>query len=338
MCQPLCYSTILCDPLWLPMDYDVIGDIHGQAEKLEALLRKLGYTETAGAWRHAARQAVFVGDFIDRGPAQIRSVNIARRMLDAGAAMAVMGNHELNAIAWHTRDPQNPDEFLRPHFSAEHGSKNRKQHAVFLAEVEGKPALHEEIIQWFLTLPLWLDLPELQVVHACWHAKYIAWLSSDRQSGRFLTSGLMAAASKKPQDQAETDDPTPSLFKAVDALTKGLEIALPAGTRFQDKDGFWRDHVRLRWWDERSTTYRSAAMLSAAEREELPDLPIPANARVEGVNKPTFFGHYWLTGVPSLESIRAVCVDYSAGNGGPLVAYRFQGEPHLSPKQFIWVD
>ena len=56
------------------MAYDIIGDIHGQADKLEALLRTLGYRDTAGAWRHAERRAIFVGDFIDRGPAQVRSV------------------------------------------------------------------------------------------------------------------------------------------------------------------------------------------------------------------------------------------------------------------------
>jgi hypothetical protein len=49
------------------MAYDIIGDIYGQADKLEALLRALGYRDTAGAWRHPDRQAIFVGDFIDRG-------------------------------------------------------------------------------------------------------------------------------------------------------------------------------------------------------------------------------------------------------------------------------
>ena len=103
------------------MAYDIIGDIHGQADKLEALLRTLGYRDTAGAWRHQERQAIFVGDFLDRGPAQVRSIDIARRMVDAGAALAVMGNHELNAIAWHTPDPRHPGDFLRSHFSAEMG-------------------------------------------------------------------------------------------------------------------------------------------------------------------------------------------------------------------------
>ena len=31
------------------MEYDIIGDIHGQADKLEALLAQLGYTRAAAA-------------------------------------------------------------------------------------------------------------------------------------------------------------------------------------------------------------------------------------------------------------------------------------------------
>ena len=81
------------------MAYDVIGDIHGQADKLRALLLHLGYRERKGAYRHPDRTAIFVGDFIDRGPRQIDSVNAVRRMVDAGTARAVMGNHEFNAIA-----------------------------------------------------------------------------------------------------------------------------------------------------------------------------------------------------------------------------------------------
>ncbi len=48
------------------MNYDIIGDVHGHADVLVALLRKLGYRERAGAWRHPERTAVFLGDFIDR--------------------------------------------------------------------------------------------------------------------------------------------------------------------------------------------------------------------------------------------------------------------------------
>ena len=92
------------------MNYDIIGDIHGHADALKALLSDLGYAERERVWRHPDRQAVFLGDFIDRGPKQVETVGIVRRMVDAGAAQAVMGNHELNAIAWFTKDPSNPGE------------------------------------------------------------------------------------------------------------------------------------------------------------------------------------------------------------------------------------
>jgi len=318
--------------------FDIIGDIHGHADKLEALLRKLGYQETAGAWRHSERQAIFVGDFIDRGPAQVRAVNIARRMVDAGFALAVMGNHELNAIAWHTPDPDNPGEYLRPHNSPKWGEKNRQQHAAFLAEVEDNPALHKELIDWFLTLPLWLDLPALRVVHACWHGPFISWLEPHLHQGRYLTRALMPAATAEPANETEKDDATPSIFKAVECLTKGIELPLPAGHDFEDKDGHVRTRVRVRWWDENATTYRTAAMLSPEECDALPESPIPAHARLRCGDKPVFFGHYWLTGDLSLQSSRSTCVDYSAGKGGPLVSYRFNGETELSMKNFILVE
>jgi hypothetical protein len=52
---------------------------------------------------HPDRQAIFVGDLIDRGPRQVESVEIVRSMVDAGAAQIAMGNHEFNAIAYATQ-------------------------------------------------------------------------------------------------------------------------------------------------------------------------------------------------------------------------------------------
>ena len=147
----------------------------------------------------------------------------------------------------------------------------------------------------------------------------------------------MVLATDEPENETEKDDGTPSIFKAVECLTKGIEVPLPAGHHFRDKDGIMRHRVRVRWWDEDATTYSTAAMLSPTERAALPDLPLPAHARIARTDKPVFFGHYWLTGTPSLQSRQAVCVDYSAGNGGPLVAYRFDAEPELSPERLVWV-
>lgn len=319
------------------MSYDIIGDIHGHAEALEALLHKMGYRVSHGCWRHPGRQVIFVGDFIDRGPKQLETVDIARRMVDHGAALAVMGNHEFNAIAWHTPDPASPGEFLRPHNSPKWGDKNRQQHAAFLAEVEGKPGLYQEVIDWFMTLPLWLDLPGLRVVHACWHASHMDYLSSHLRDSRYLTPEVLPHLAKEPDDPEEKDRPEPSPFKALEAIAKGIEVPLPDPHFFVDKDGHKRRRVRVRWWDPDATDFRSAAMLPDKVREALPRDPIPAHARIPLDAKPTFFGHYWFRGTPAPLTPHAACLDYSIAKGGALVAYRWNGEPALDANAFVHV-
>lgn len=249
----------------------------------------------------------------------------ARRMVEAGSALAVMGNHEFNAMAWHTEDPERPGQYLRTH-TGPLGANNRAQHQAFLSEVEGDRVLHSELMAWFYTLPLWLDLPELRVVHACWHAGYIdtlrPWLTSDNQ----MTPETLVAASR----------PGHPVFLAAEGLTKGLEIPLPAPYSFLDKGGHVRHSVRIRWWDETATRYRDLAMLSDELRSRVPDVVVPASQRAPYDElKPVFFGHYWMTGQPARQGVHAACVDYSAGQAGPLVAYRFDGEPEIDNSHFV---
>ncbi len=47
--------------------YDLIGDIHGYASELKALLAKMDYQVTDGIWRHPERKMIFLGDSVDRG-------------------------------------------------------------------------------------------------------------------------------------------------------------------------------------------------------------------------------------------------------------------------------
>ena len=46
-------------------------------------------------------------------------------------------------------------------------------------------------------------------------------------------------------------------------------------------------------------------------------------------------GHYWRTGAPDVISPTVACVDYSAGKGGPLVAYRWTAETELTRPTFM---
>ena len=103
--------------------YDIIGDVHGSATKLKALLGELGYRKDgSGVYRHPDRTAVFVGDLIDRGKEQLEVLQLVKPMVDAGSAQIVMGNHEFNAICWATEDPETGKP-LREH------SENKKESA-----------------------------------------------------------------------------------------------------------------------------------------------------------------------------------------------------------------
>ena len=63
--------------------YDFIGDIHGYADKLEALLLKMGYMNDSGVYRHPERKVFFLGDYIDRGPEIKKTVSMVRKMTEA---------------------------------------------------------------------------------------------------------------------------------------------------------------------------------------------------------------------------------------------------------------
>ena len=315
--------------------YDIIGDLHGNAAALQRLLAQMEYRQQGGVWRHPERQAIFVGDLVDLGPQQVETVSLVRAMVESGSALAVLGNHDLNAIAWYLPDPRKPGEYLRSHFSEPWGPKNRHQHAAFLAEVEHRPELHQDIIEWFLTLPLWLDLPGLRVVHACWHPPSIAYLSEVLGPGARLSREWMPQASQDPGPGS----PALTVFSAVEALTKGLELPLPPGASFADKYGIPRTSVRLRWWENGATTYQTAALLHDDLRQRLSAEAVPDGAAFGyHAEVPVFIGHYWLTGTPAPLAPRVGCVDYSVGRGGPLCAYRWQGEAVLDSRNFCTVD
>ena len=306
--------------------YDLIGDIHGYATELKALLTKMDYQEIDGVWQHPERTVIFLGDFVDRGPEQVETVQIAKAMVEKSNALAVMGNHEFNAVCWATPDPQNPDEYLRPRTD-----KNRNQHQAFLDQVGEGSDLHESMIFWFKTLPVYLDLPELRVVHACWHPKYLKTVGQFTDHQNRLLPHAWETSSRKGSDA----------FDSIETLLKGLEIPLPKGHYFLDKEKNKRTDVRAKWWQTEQLTYRDLAMVPSSEIEKIPRVPVEAHILpgYDGV-KPVFVGHYWLKGEPGPLTDHIACLDYSVagGSGGKLCAYRFDGCQKINSEKFIWVD
>jgi hypothetical protein len=301
--------------------YDIIGDIHGHAEPLRRLLKDLGYARINGTWKHSERTAVFVGDLIDRGPEQLETIDMVRRMTDEGAAQAIMGNHEFNAIAWKMG--------LRKHSKA-----NLEQHQAFLDAVDGNEDLHEDLIQWFLTMPLWLDLPEIRVIHACWHPTHRLHVEKSLGGDRLHADAMPEATRKSSPNSSAGPEPSPSLHAALEVLLKGVEVKLPDGLTFRDVHDRERTEIRTRWWDDAATSFTTAAIHENAGAD-LPDLPIPSSARIPYTDtKPLFIGHYWMMGTPEPLRDNTACVDYSIAKNGKLAAYRFDGESSLLRSKF----
>lgn len=309
--------------------FDVIGDVHGHADRLQRLLALMGYTERHGVWAHPDRTAVFLGDLIDRGPGQLETLRLVRAMVDAGSAQTVLGNHEFNAVAYATYDPGRGD-YCRPH-----SDKNNGQHEAFLSEVPADSPLHRSIIDWFMTIPMWLDLDGVRVVHACWSADHIEHLEAVSGPGNTLTEQTVIDGTTKGT----------ATFDAIETVLKGPEIDL-GGVWYRDKDGHQRRHARLRWWDNTATTLTSSVSIAAGTQlydpddrpiDELPDRELhETEMQTYTGPEPVLFGHYWWR-KETAEPINplATCLDYSVAKGGVLRAYRWDGEPAIDEHKFV---
>lgn len=303
--------------------YDVIGDVHGHADELESLLQHLGYEQKAGVYRHPDRQAIFLGDFVDRGPDVPRVLDIVRRMRDAGTAQSVMGNHELNLLALHVSDPACPGEYLR-----RRTDDNLRQVRRTLEQIPAD--VLPEYLDWMRTLPLWLDLPGFRVVHACWDATAINQVAHGLAQHGGVTDAFLAAACR----------PGQPLFEPVETLLKGKELPLPEGHSFTDREGKVRRRARVKWYlDPQGHTFATYTLHSLPMDEvALPESWPHSVAPYPQSDKPVFVGHYCLSQpVPQLLAANVACLDYCIAKNGFLAAYRWDGEPVLQAEHFAWV-
>ena len=303
--------------------YDIIGDIHGHTKPLRALLEKLGYREVNGAYAHPDRKVIFLGDFVDRGPAIREVLQIVRAMTDSGAAKAIAGNHEFNALSYHT--PDGRGGFLRPHCA-----KNTKQHRATLDQLaDPHPQEWAGWLDWFRNLPLFLDLGGLRAAHAAWDDRAVA-LARDLGPLTAEKVALLLADKKSPHGRMK------------EILLNGLELPLPGKLAIADKEGEARSDIRTAWWlDFRGKTYQDIVFPAA---DAAPPVPLPAALAAEHQPypleaPPIFLGHYWLPPVdaPVVQARNVAILDYSVAKDGNLVAYRWDGEQELDPGKFVVV-
>lgn len=123
---------------------------------------------------------------------------------------------------------------------------------------------------------------------------------------------------------------------------KGVEIPLPAGHVFTDKEDIVRTKIRVRWWTP--ATGKTYHDLSLPVSDTVPKLPIVETAETASLGypedvPPVFFGHYWLPAdkPPVPLGPKVTSLDYSIAKGGALTAYRWDGEQTLDAGKFVQV-
>lgn len=308
--------------------YDLIGDIHGCGQSLIMLLMRLGYSKKKGVYCHPRRQAVFLGDIVDRGPHIREALHMVRDMVDAGHAQIVMGNHEYNFLCYST--PGKPGSELP--FLREHTQRHYRILKETLEQLDPYPRDKQDFLDWILRMPLFLELESFRVVHACWHFGLIETFAQQMGGNRMDADFLHRSAVNGSFE-----------WEVVDRLLRGTHLRLPEGEVMISRDGFKRRFFRTKFWAVEPRHYIDVVFQPDPLPGHIARLPLTEQNYQDLLyysqkERPLFIGHYWCEGEPAPVATNIACLDYSAVKYGKLVAYRYDYEPSLRADKFVWVD
>ena len=284
--------------------YDIIGDVHGHQAKLESLLDKLGYQKQDGSWAKPGHKAVFVGDLIDKGPRPAAVLQTVKAMVDAGNALMVIGNHELN---WIQDAADHTDDVIAFLDATDKHHCRRRITSAFKYE----PEKLVNMFKWLRSQPLFIEQKDLRVVHACWHAPDIELLKAENIKS--LCDKALAGYRDTYSD----------IYLAIDRLVAGCDHEFPA--HLANEPVYRSVRQRIQWWPEPNVAINPDEIKPVPRRGVSPDDEAP----------PIFFGHYAMVGKPNTLGKNIAGVDYSAAYGGNLTAYRHIAGQPLCRQQFI---
>ena len=306
------------------MVYDIIGDVHGHASHLAKLFQLKGYTSANGGFSHSERKAIFVGDFINRGPEIKQTVRIVRSMVENGNALAILGNHELNAIIYQLKE-KNGKRLVKS------GDKNFMAHFKTLNEFKFDKLEWKSHLKWMRTLPLYIEMDGFRVIHACWSEKALTQINSIYEDGRIRKNTLKLIQ----------NDPKSELSKSIWLTTKGVSLKLPHDLKVITNKGTSPRSFRVKWWEEnKNLTFRE---FSFENKQKFPKYTIPSELMPEiypyaVTNVPLFFGHYCRGLGPYILSTNLCCVDSCVANTKILTAYCWNGENKLEKENLFQVS
>ncbi len=257
---------LLIEPLFTG-PVDIVGDVHGEIDALEDLLARLGYG--ADGEHDAGRRLVFVGDLTDRGPDSPAVLRKVMRLVEAGHAQCVIGNHELNLLRGELKDGN--DWWVTPD-----GGEDGQTAGSVMQPVTSTDKIR--MTTFLETLPLALERPDLRVVHACWNETAFSLLRDTTQAGASLlevyrswmvrlrerwSDPVLAARIKHEWHELaplhKNPDSQPRLQPTIAQMDREFQMSNPISVLTSGEEtetdtpfwagGRWRMVERVKWWD-----------------------------------------------------------------------------------------
>jgi len=296
---------------------DFIGDIHGNAQKLLTLLNNLGYVHSSVGWSHSeGRQIVVLGDFINVGNDSKLVLQILFEMWSNNVAKIIIGNHEYY-LAWYFYQYGNA--------IFEKNGPLEKDYEKLLNEFRDDTDLFKKYVEWILTLPLFIETVNYRAVHAYWSKENQKIISKYRNLEEIFKA--FEILKKKKSNE---------LKYVINETIIGKQVVLNPSCRNKNALKF-----RIKWWiniygkllPECIVIHKSVQCPGIIITPSL----LPGFKLYDSLEKPIFFGHYWLQRKPYLLSNNICCLDFGAAKGGYLAAYRWNGETSLNENNLIWV-
>ena len=303
--------------------YDIIGDVHGHAQLLKKLLVKLGYKKKENGFTHSSRKAIFVGDFINRGPNIRKTIRIVREMVENGNAYAILGNHEINAIIASLKD-KNGMPLIKPPL------KNFISVLKTTKEFEDAREEWASHVKWLRSLPLFLELGGIRVVHACWSDQAITYLKDN----------LTLPGIKKSTFHKIYKDHGSKITQNIWLITKGPQFKLPGDLKIINNKGVSPRSYRIRWWEDyHGKTFEELSFESKFKLPQytVPEQILPVNYPYDPDSPVLFFGHYCRFKGPHIINKNLCCVDSCVNGSKILTAYSWDVEKTLLSKNLVQV-
>lgn len=298
--------------------FDIVGDIHGHSDILVQLLQKLNHldnNENVIDNPHG-RKLIFCGDLINRGPDTPKVLAIVKSLHDKGYAEVIPGNHEFFSLFYHL---YGKEEFIQPYIS-------KKAIAFFehtMIQFRGKEKDWSMYMDWFMGFPMFIENNSLRVIHALWDDSYIQYLKEN------LKNISVGEVIKQIAENKNLD-----LLYKTNKLLRGREIKFEKEE--QKQLGLYYQKMRTKWWLQDGEYNFAEYFLNIPEKSKqfLKGYGTKHELRHAG-DLPLFFGHYSIETTPYLTSPQFCCLDFGVANGGPLIAYQFDGKTVLSKEKLI---